>query len=221
MTLFPDDKLHPPTPEMLAAYVDGEFEANPYLLKQKEIIETWLDQNPKALHEINQFRQIKKAWEATTPIDPGSSAWNDCLDRIRAELEKPAVPVRRFPMGLAGGLAAASVLLAGLSLTFYFLNTRPDLNADKGIKKQKQKETVAVKKDIDPFPVIAEEDVEILYISGQDLETVVVGMPIEGPLEMPQPGEVVVTDMDSQDDMYMSETEPPMVWAKLETDQWE
>jgi hypothetical protein len=67
------------------------------------------------------------------------------------------------------------------------------------------------------------DEVEILRVEGADTGTLVVGaLPVHGPLELADPGEVTVTSIepDARDQMVpvMRSTGRPMIWARLESE---
>jgi len=66
---------------------------------------------------------------------------------------------------------------------------------------------------MEPFPVATAEEIVILRIGGADVRTVVVGnMPVEGPLVMAEPGEVIL--IRNVSDVRMEEGGPPIFWVR-------
>jgi hypothetical protein len=67
------------------------------------------------------------------------------------------------------------------------------------------------------------DEVEILRVEGADTGTLVVGaLPVHGPLELADPGEVTVTSIepDARDQMVpvIRSTGRPMIWARLDSE---
>src|SRR5947209_6423984 len=77
-----------PTPEEVAAFVDGELDA-----AAGARVEAWLGQDPERAAEADAWRRLACLWGETAPPDPGPAAWDRTRERIEADL--PArVPAR-------------------------------------------------------------------------------------------------------------------------------
>ena len=98
--------------ELLAAYVDGELDADARLR-----VERWLADHPEARGELNAQRAASPAnnalWERADPPEPSAGAW---VVRHRAVQVQLAAPVsthyRRAGIWAIAGLAAAGVAAA-------------------------------------------------------------------------------------------------------------
>jgi anti-sigma factor RsiW len=85
------DRGRTPTPEPLAAFVDGELDSG-----SSAWVESWLIDHPEMAVEAEAWRRLARVWAETAPPDPGPVAWA----RIRAGIEV-ALPSR--PHSSTGG----------------------------------------------------------------------------------------------------------------------
>jgi anti-sigma factor RsiW len=181
-----------PSPELLAAYEDGECEDS-----AKEKIEAWLAKHSEAVDQLMAQRQLRQLWHATTPAEPDAGAWTAILARIQASPHTPPTSGWRQSLGWIAGL-----LLAGAAAFLLMTSLRS--------------------RGEEPFPVATADEVEILSVAGADTHTLVVGqLPVRGPLELLEPGEVTVTSVepDARDNMVpQMHDRPPMIWARLGSD---
>jgi anti-sigma factor RsiW len=193
-----------PTPETLAAYEDGEYEEIGQA-GMKTRVEAWLLQHPEAAAELADHRRLRHLWNAAAPAEPDADTWAALLARIEAAPR--TARHSRWGRGLGW---IAGLLVVGAAALFVvatgMLNpgpAQPDV-------------------DSEPFIVATAEEVEILSVAGADTQTLVVGqLPVGGPLELLQQGEVTVTSVApaAHDNMVpQMRDRPPMIWARLETD---
>jgi hypothetical protein len=164
-----------PTPQLLAAYVDGELGP-----ADRTAVEAWLRDHPEARATVESQRRLLRLWQAATPADPGPAAW----DAILARVEKAAAGLPAAPAGgrrLAGALrltaglgAVAAALLLAVALSNPF---RPRTAAPA----------------VQPLPVATSTDVEILSIEGDDVGALVVGEPpVQGSMTLASSNDVTV-----------------------------
>ena len=59
-----------PSPELLAAYFDGEFEGRDDLALLRQRLEDWLDRHPGARCELAEYHRLRHLWLETTPPEP-------------------------------------------------------------------------------------------------------------------------------------------------------
>lgn len=208
--MIPHPTLH--WNEILAAYADGEFEGRDDLALLKQRVEHWLAKHPDAAQELAQIRQLKSAWQQTTPAEPDAKAWQRILQTI---IEAPAKPApRRRSWRRTAGIAAAVAACVLIGVAMW----RPRPQGPVGPA------PVPVEAE-EPFSVAAAHEVEILRVEGADTQTLVVGaLPLQGPLELAGPGDVTVTSVQpAARDNMMPEVRTqgpgrPMIWARLDTD---
>jgi hypothetical protein len=147
-----------PTPEELAAYADGEADR---LLRDR--IDVWLDHHPEGQAELDQYRDLSRAWRHTSPADPAHESWDAAFERIAGGLKRPAAPAgrRRFWLGLLGAALAAACVWGALLL---------------------RQGLVPPDQDDEPFPVVSASEVIIISMNPDDRAA----LPVGEPLDLPQ-----------------------------------
>ena len=200
--------------EILAAYADGELEGRDDLAPLKERVEDWLAQHPEAEAELAELRQLKQAWQETTPPSPPPHVWQ----RMLRELERPSQPARATSRSVWQRSAIIAATVAACVALGLVLRTA------------RQPEVVPTPQpaplvDETPFAVAAAHEVEILDVDGADTPTLIVGeLPVQGPLVLAMPGEITVTSVQpaARDNMVpevnLQGPGRPMIWARAETD---
>jgi hypothetical protein len=204
-----DDGTWAPSPELVAAYFDGEFEGRDDLAPLRQRLEDWLAANAEGRVQLGEYRHLHQVWSATTPADPGSAAWQKIQAHLEACLAQPrplSPPAGRRSLRRAAALlstAAAGVLLAAL------LVTNP----------------AHAPEDDSPFPVASEREVVILHVEGADTGTLVVGeLPLQGALVLAGPGDMTLTSVQpAKGDNMIPEVNVegpgrPIIWARAESE---
>jgi len=139
-------------------------------------------------------RRLHALWEAGAPDEPTPDVWAGLLARIESDLaaEPATVPPGR-PPGPAerpgggwgrllwrGGLAASA---AAAVLLFFLFGRGP--------------RPLPVPAPDDAWEVLAPHEVSIVSIEGDDSQLLVVGRPpIQGPIVLMEPGDVIVQNME-------------------------
>lgn len=217
MNAAPDPNWEPDS-QLLAAYLDGEFEGRDDLAELRARVEAWLQTHPEAREDCAQLQKLQKMWIDTTPAEPGSVAWEQCRIGItanRTQVHHLAPPPRRT--WFAGSvLVAAVAVLVGVLLGVW--RSGP---ADVG----KEQVVVHVPKteNIEVFEVARSNEITILRIEGADTDSFVVGiLPLVGILELADPGEVrvlnVLPEGHHQTIPNVRAQGRPMIWARLEVE---
>lgn len=220
-----DNHFDEPSPELLAAYLDGEFEGCDALIERKEFIEAWLRDHPEAMEQLLAYRRLKQLWHETTPAVPEIGTWQSFLhSRTRIATKETTVANRSF-RNLRGlvVITCAAVFLLAIVLTGYWQWERtPDRKSyqDGLVDVTNSKGVSSPSLDLEPLMVASSEEVEILQIHGQDTDTLVIGaLPVEGELVLAAPGDVIITAQTVSDKpgvrLY---DDPPMIWAYLQGD---
>jgi hypothetical protein len=162
-----------PTPEQLAAYVDGEL-----AWADRAAVEAWLLRDAAAAAEVESLRRFGQAWRDAAPPAPGPEAWSLVRDKIEAGLHRPPQPggngrwTRRLLLGAVAatvGAAAAAVLavaLSGLGRTPAPTTPNPESGG-----------TEIVKVDEEPYLVVDADDVVVVSICGCDTCCLVAARP--------------------------------------------
>jgi len=220
--ISPNEGNWAPSPELLAAYFDGEFEGRDDLACLRRRLEAWLETSTSARSDLCAYRHLRQLWQETSPREPSPVVWqklqselisiqkNDktlcaqCSLSDRANTEKPSTSNHRPNYSWKSTFiwtAAACLLFKVLLLKGPL--PHPD--------------------DDEPFPVASEREVVILHVEGADTGTLVVGeLPLYGPLELIGPGEVTLTSIQpaQRDNMipevYVAGPGPPIIWARAE-----
>jgi hypothetical protein len=169
-------------PELLAAYADGELEAD-----DRSRVESMVADDPTAGDEIETQRRLgrrhARLWELTAPPQPSDGAWALMLHRLQERLAAPrpapatVVSRRRLLVSLAA--LAATILLA---LFLMPRNSQPVKDPQFGAP--------------EPFVVATADDVEILRIMEADAELLVVG-------EAPLPKSIVLAAVEDVDGLVV------------------
>ena len=184
-----------PSPELLAAFVDGELYG-----PEAKRVEAYLAEHPEAQADIADQRRLERLWDRTTPVQPGRAAWQRTLDRIFAGPRQIEPRSRRWSLALPATIAAAAV---GLVVWSGMSGHRTPV-------------------PVEPFPVAQNSEVEIVRIDGDDVGAIVVGrLPLVGVLELASAGEVEITGMAQANvrmPMVAVEGRSPMIWAKLDSE---
>jgi len=191
-----------PTPERLAAYLDGHLDP-----PARREIERWLARHPRTARDLQLHREIAGLWATTRAPDPNPARWSQVLDRVQADLfGPPKRPLwrRPFMLNLAGvaSLAAAALLFVIASLLLKY-------------------PSVSKAKVVEPFAVTSDADVEIVSVQAADRISLVVGEPpVHGPIEFVAPGDVELQNVQPDTDGMVpqlqkggAESTPPMIVA--------
>lgn len=176
------DPTRAPSPEQLAAYLDGELDDAAHAE-----VAAWLRLHPQALAEVEGQRRLAEVWSAASPPEPSEAEWARVLGRVETALaaqaaRKTAQPRRVRWLWTAVGSLAAAVLLA-LGLTMYqFRPARPhQTDLDTG----------------ELFEVVAAGDVEIISMEDADSSALVVGVPpVSGPMVVASAGDILLQQGD-------------------------
>jgi hypothetical protein len=202
--------IEEPSPEQLAAFLDGEYEHLGGMTPER--IEEWLKSNPGACAQAQVQRRLAQLWQRTSPDEPSPSAWRGVLKGIERGLDKPQRPHRGpwrwwgVTVGLFVGAAASAALVVALA-------KRPAVEPFAGPRPGPSLVETGL-------PVVGEDEVEILSVRGDDVPSFVLGvLPMHGLLVLAGPGEVslIRSNPPAEDrtmpEVRMNEEETPMVWA--------
>jgi anti-sigma factor RsiW len=167
--MTPDhDPTRAPAPEQLVAYHDGELSET-----ERAAVEAWLAEHPHAAADLAAWGRLDRLCRDTTALEPSPAAWAGVFQRV-ADGRRLAPAPRRLLLRLLLGLGAAAAVLA------VFLLTRG------GPPGQEP--------DVEPFPVVSDNDVVIIQINGDDTSLVAAPMPIGDVEPLATVGEVVVLE---------------------------
>jgi hypothetical protein len=223
MSAFRGEKSSPPSPEWLAAYVDGEFEGSEELAGHKRSIEDWLEQHPESGADIVAWRRLKQLCQKASPDEPDEAVWNELWLKVEQNFRHANVAARARVRIWIRGIVAAMLLLtcsvAAWSAWQYLQRNSAEPESQWAAREQeKPSKEVA---DTEDFPVATAEEVTILHVEGDDTGTLVVGsLPLDGPLELLEPGEIYLNSVEPApgDDMVPNVTlsqGSPLIWAPI------
>jgi hypothetical protein len=189
-----DDNTNP-TPETLAAYLDGELTPS-----ERNTMERRLSSRPDLCDELDAHRRLSRVWQTTHPSEPDDQAWGATMAGISNRLPVLAAkhPRRRFPLGWFAGIAAAAAVIA----LIWILAGKPRLPDP--TSPQPEIETV------ETFPAASPDDVDITSLWGAGDELVLVGRPpLDAPMELAGPGDVVIDEKSPVKDTNIEFHEEP------------
>ncbi len=205
-----------PEPQLLAAYFDGELDGRPAYAALRRRIAQWLHEHPDAGAVLDDYRRLRHLWRDTAPPDPGPEAWRSVADEL-ARLPLPSGRRDRWRRWGAALLAAAAAVALAVGLGVG-RGPAPDRSPPPARR-------TATPPPDEILPVATAAEVTILRVEGDDTPTLVVGeLPLQGPLELAGPGEVVLTSVqpDGRDRMLphvrMDQGHRPMIWARVDPD---
>jgi hypothetical protein len=203
-----------PDPELLAAYLDGEFEGRDGLDDLRQRIEGWLESDPAAHDLVRDYRRLRRAWTATTPREPGRNVWKRLLSGVeeRRESTSPTRARRRWALPVAAGCAAA--LLVALGWTYIFPPAAARV-AQTPVLRAAPSSVAVVPEDDFVLPVARAE--EITIIAGGDDVTIGVSQ-LHRPFELASAEEVTIDTMgpSKQDGAVPTVrfgARSPMIWS--------
>ena len=220
-----------PTPELLAAYFDGEFEGRDDLSLLKQRIEEWIAADTEAQEQLANQRRLLQIWHETTPPEPAAEQWASMFARLepmaKSLTAKPAPP-RPWSLRRLGTLASVAAALAGVVI--YLTSIVPPGEPNQPAPAVLEKNAIQVAQRQSPkdddeeiLPVAHANEVTIVHVEGADAHTLVVGqLPLQGLLELVAPGDVVLTlirpDANEVNPVRFIENSAPMIWAKLDSE---
>jgi hypothetical protein len=181
------DPRHGPSPEQLAAFLEGDL--HPDLHDQ---VDNWLADHPEAQAGLNADRDLDLLFRETVPPEPSPEAWEATLAHIQSRVFDPPVRPRspRWGVRLVAGLVSAAAVLAGVLLvppTFHHPDGSAGLVTPEGEGFEEE-----------PFVVASAREVNIISMDARDADAVVMGMPLMGLFQLAE-----------QDDIEVLDAEPP------------
>jgi anti-sigma factor RsiW len=158
-----------PSPEELAAFLDGELD--PALRVQ---VEEWLAEHPEESADLEELSRLCRMVQATAPAEPAEAAWSAVLDRIEAAAAH-AREVQFWRRAVVVGTAAAVLLLAFL--------LSPHVGRGPGRPGEPAELLVLASHD----------DIEIISMNGGDTSALIVGYPpLREPLVLADPEDISI-----------------------------
>jgi anti-sigma factor RsiW len=202
-----------PSPELLAAYADGELAEDGPGAALFERVEAWLAIHPDAAEEVETQRCLSESCRARAADDPGEEAWTPVVARLqRLYFSRPRPRKRWAWLALLGASAVACALLA---LAWNGRQTREPVNPPQIVATPETEDTVLL--------VATAAEVEILSVQGADTGSLVVGeLPVDGSLVLLDADELLLTRVEpDRDDMVpgvLQEGSAPLIWAPTDAE---
>jgi hypothetical protein len=209
-----------PDPEQLAAWADAELNR-----ADAERVETWLARHP----DTDEAGRLVRLYRDNPPPEPSERAWQAALTMVAHRAANPA-PTGTLARGLSFprwrrfllAMAATAALVGGVMLARSFQRERPDeLNYDVigNVRPGSSGQLVRSGDDSnEPFPVATLGEVEIISVSAEDADRVMMGQPLMGTFEVAAPDDVEIVKMephpeDGQMPAFHRGQEVPMILA--------
>jgi hypothetical protein len=217
-----------PSPEQLAAYLDGELDA-----LGRARVAAWLCGHPAAAAELEALRRLERVWHENTPPAPDEAQWDALLGRIVADAERRTAAVAAEEPVVASGPARVlrpahtgwrwHLRMAGTAAALLFVILaayRPSPLSPPAPTPPSIGPAV-----VHVLRVADDDDVEIVSMDAADIGSLVVGEPpMRGPFVLAAPGDVILESIapDPQDgmtpplnNMEMNSPNGPMILAPL------
>lgn len=167
-----------PTPEQLAAFLDGELAA-----PARRAVEDWLAVHPEEQAEVEAMRRLDHLWHEAAPPEPTEEAWAGVLAHISDAAT--AVPQPRRRRAGAVWITLAATATAATLLLSFGLPRPPAPTAESTTQGASA-----------PLAFLTADEVDIISINAADVDALIVGEP-------PHRGAIV---MASADDVIVHES---------------
>ena len=169
-----------PTPEQIAAWVDGESSSD-----VTGLVESWMADHPEARRDAESMAQMTRLYRDQALPMPCEERWQSALDRIRPRVAPSPGAAWRWRLLLGLTLASAAMLGAVvLSRALWPTPTREPIA---------ETPTVASEDDDgEPFAVARLSEVHIIRMDADDADRVVTGQPLIGTMDFAGQGDIEV-----------------------------
>lgn len=170
------DQPHEPTPEQLAAYLDGALTG-----PARAAVESWLAENPDAGNRdaafVDHEDELTRAWQSTQPAEPSPDAWASVLGRISGTVPPSAVLPARRRVGLILGISSAAAAVVALVLAWalwptptHSIKLVPDnfVILPPAKRPGSGSEESEIEREKEPFAVISSAKLRIISMEGDD-----------------------------------------------------
>jgi hypothetical protein len=173
-----------PTPELLAAYADGELHG-----AERAAVEVWLDGCPQARAEVEALRRLACQCRRTVAPDPSPDAWDAVLLNVHAALPSGPVhmPLPRRRPAWPAAIATAAAVFAGIFVgrTLWTVPAAPQATVV----------TPATLKE--PISLADAREIDIVSIDDEDAASLLIGQPpIREKLQLAGPGDITVVGLE-------------------------
>ncbi len=218
-----DSNTWEPDPQLLAAYFDGEMEGRDELADLRARVEAWLESHARGVVEWNAHKQLQQLWAETTPADPSPQQWEAA--RERAEVRRTrSEAARRWSWLNAGAMAASIALVFGVLFGVMRWQQTPARTGIAIATMPRMLPAIVEHQEfLEVLPVATSSEVTVLRVDGADTDALAVGtLPVIGPLELADPGDVLVFErpdsLDQKLTVRQNGPHRPMIWARIDTE---
>jgi len=213
-----------PTPELLAAYFDGECEGRDDLFPLKQRIEQWLLANRHGQEEMTAHRRLLQIWHEASVPEPQPEQWAAMFSRIESavkaaaqETAKKARFARPRVRALVSTCLAASV--AGLVI---FLGWDVNRREHRPGAEHASVQPARTDRDVEVLPVTRYNDVKILCIDSGDANAIPgFALPVPGKIQLINHGDIVMSTAKKDDSnavRLLDNIPHPMIWSPLDSE---
>ena len=197
-----------PTPEQIAAWVDGESSRG-----EVDFVEAWMAGHPDARREADAMVHLTRLYRDQPIPMPSEDGWRSTFDRIRPPVARTS-PRWRLSIGLA--LASAAALGAVVLTRSLWPSAAPPIAI--------QMPALPADEDDEPFAVAASSEVHIIRMDADDADRVVTGRPLIGTMDFAGPGDIDVVKVQADPDAKHTphlETRAGLPWVVARADEEE
>jgi anti-sigma factor RsiW len=176
-----------PTPEQIAAWVDGETSRC-----EADFVEAWVADHPEARRDAESMAQLTRLYRDQPIPTPSEARWRSALDRIVPRVAPTPEAARRWRAWL--GVALASAALVGAVILARNLWPAPTPAPIAQVPQVPDEE------DEEPFAVASSSEVHIIRMDAEDADRVVTGRPLLGTMDFAGPGDIDVLQVQPDPD---------------------
>jgi len=220
--MIPPGNNSTPDPQLLAAYLDGEFEGRDGVEDLRCRVEAWLETDPSAQRMARDHRRLRQLWAESAAPEPSASVWEKARLRVQTRTPQQRPAARNSPFRARALLSGMSAFLLFVVLPSWF-TTPTSTRVFPPVVVGSQWAAADLTEDDFVLPVATAEEVAILQVEGRDTGTLVVGqLPLQGLLELAGPEDVSITSIAAADDNMVPQVRfggrSPLIWARAPTD---
>ena len=176
-----------PTPEQIAAWVDGESSSC-----EAGLVESWMADHPEARREAESMAQMTRLYRDQALPMPSEERWQSALDRIRPRVAPSPGAAWRWRLLLGLTLASAAMVGAVVLSRALWPTPTPEPFV--------QTPAVRGEDDDEPFAVAKLSEVHIIRMDADDADRIVTGQPLIGTMDFAGQGEIDMVRVQANSD---------------------
>jgi anti-sigma factor RsiW len=198
-------------PDLLAAYADGELDAD-----GRARVEAWLEAHPSARPIVESQRGLsrrnRRLWRSASAPAPSEHSWARLFSRMQDALDAPKTPASAGPSRRRRWRYLVPALSTAAAVAIAIYLGRPS-NGPAPLPAPAAEDVLAV---------ATAGDVDILGLDDRDASAILVGrLPLAGPVVLAGHGDVTVVNMQKAEDGMMPKAQmneagmAPMIVAPI------